>query len=129
MSLGGIVFFLIMLALTAALVAAPLFRRANESQRRDLRLEKQQERLLAYYERVLNNLRDLDEDHATGKMPDEAYVEERETWVQRGVQVLKAIDSLEEASMVPASVHDDAALDEAIDSAIESAVAAYRGST
>ena len=126
MSLGGIVFFLVVLSLTAVVVAAPLLRRNERSNIDDIRLHKQQERLLVYYERVLTNLRDLDEDHATGKMPDQDYGNERELWVQRGVQVLRALDDLGDHSIIPEAVHDEAAIDEAIDQAIESAIADYR---
>ncbi len=126
MSLGGIVFFLVALALTALVVVAPLLRRTSSANAADIRLQKQQERLLVYYERVLTNVRDLDEDHATGKMPDTDYNDERELWVQRGVQVLRALDSLDDHSIIPEAVHDEAAIDEAIDQAIESAIADYR---
>jgi hypothetical protein len=125
MSIGGLIFFLVLLSLTALVVVAPLLRRA-EPLADDNRLRKQQERLLVYYERVLTNLRDLDEDHLTGKMPDADYAEERELWMQRGVQVLRALDELGQHSIIPDAIHDEAAIDEAIDSAIENAIAAYR---
>jgi hypothetical protein len=127
MSLGGIVFFLALLSLTALVVVAPLLRRSERANADDIRLQKQQERLLVYYERVLTNLRDLDEDHATGKMPTADYASERELWMRRGVQVLRALDSLDDHSIVPEAVHDEAAIDEAIDRAIENAIADYRG--
>ena len=42
------------------------------------------------------------------------------------VEVLKTLDTLEDHSVVPPSVHDEAAVDEAIDDAIEAAIAARR---
>jgi hypothetical protein len=126
MSITGLVFFLLLLSAIAVLVAMPLLRRESQTSTQSLHLHKQRERLLAYYERVLTNLRDLEEDHATGKMPNEAYSTEREDWMQRGVEVLKTLDALDDHSVVPASVHDDAAVDEAIDDAIEAAIAARR---
>jgi hypothetical protein len=129
MSLGGILFFLLLLALVSMIVVTPLLSRSRITRDQDLRLEKQRDRLRIYYERVLGNLRDLDEDHATGKMPDDLYNDEREAWMQRGVEVLKALDGLEQESMIPPTTLDDAALDEAIDSAIESAIASYRSSS
>ena len=107
MSIGGIVFFLVLLSLTALVVVAPLLRRPAPIA--DSRLHKQQERLLVYYERVLTNLRDLDEDHITGKMPDAAYADERELWMRRGVQVLRALDELGEHSIIPDAIRDDPA--------------------
>lgn len=126
MSIEGLIFFLLLLAVTVALVAAPLLRRDSSQSADTLHIQKQRERLLIYYERVLTNLRDLDEDHTTGKMPADAYNAEREEWVQRGIQVLRALDELEEHSMIPTAVRDDAAVDEAIDDAIEAAIAARR---
>jgi hypothetical protein len=126
MSIAGLVFFLLLLSGVAVLVAMPLLRRESETGAESLHIQKQRERLLAYYERVLTNLRDLDEDHATGKMPDEDYAVEREDWMQRGIEVLKTLDTLDEHSVIPESIHDEAAVDEAIDDAIEAAIAARR---
>src|SRR5690606_23510218 len=126
MSIAGLVFFLLLLSGVAVLVAMPLLRRESQTSAESLHIQKQRERLLAYYERVLTNLRDLDEDHATGKMPDEDYVVEREDWMQRGIEVLKTLDTLDEHSVIPESIHDEAAVDEAIDDAIEAAIAARR---
>jgi hypothetical protein len=126
MSIGGLVFFLLLLSGTALLVVVPLLRRESQSGVDALHIQKQRERLLVYYERVLTNLRDLDEDYTTGKMPDEAYATEREEWMQRGVEVLSTLDALDNHSVIPAAVQDDAAVDEAIDDAIEAAIAARR---
>lgn len=77
----------------------------------------QRERLQAAYAQTLRNIRDLDEDHATGKIVTETYQIEREAWVQRGVALLKALDTLE---------NDGAVSETAADDAIEAAIAAYR---
>ncbi|MBZ0302034.1 MAG: hypothetical protein K8J31_19955 [Anaerolineae bacterium] len=129
MSIGGLLFFLLLLGGTALLVIYPLLRREARGTEDAQYIQKQRERLLVYYERVLTNLRDLDEDHATGKMPDTTYQAEREDWEQRGIQVLKTLDTLDDHSVIPTSVHDDAAVDEAIDQAIEAAIAARRKAT
>lgn len=126
MSIGGTVFFLGALLIVGIIVAMPLLGRERRTQADSARIEKQRERLLVYYERVLTNLRDLDEDHATGKMLDKDYAAEREEWMVRGVQVLKAIDTLEEQSIIPTDIRDDAGVDEAIDDAVEASIAAYR---
>lgn len=128
MSIEGLVISLILLIAAAGMVAVPLLRRTSDSRINDIRIHKQHERLLIYYERVLTNIRDLDEDHSMGKMPDDDYALEREEWVQRGIQVLKALDNLQTHSIIPESVADDAAVDEAIDDAIEAAIQAYRKS-
>jgi Asp-tRNA(Asn)/Glu-tRNA(Gln) amidotransferase B subunit len=80
-------------------------------------LDRQRERVLAYYERVLTNIRDLDEDHITGKIAEDEYNVEREVWVQRGIKLLKVIDELESKKSLVAS-SDDAEIDSAIEAAI-----------
>lgn len=126
MSIAGLVFFVVALVVTGALIAAPFLSRDKRMKMDDAHIQQQRERLLVYYERVLTNLRDLDEDHATGKMPDDDYALERDEWQQRGIEVLKAIDSLEEASIIPSDIRDEAEVDEAIDDAIEAAIASHR---
>ncbi|MBK9750178.1 MAG: hypothetical protein IPO91_25860 [Chloroflexi bacterium] len=122
MSIEGVVFGLFMIAVVALLIALPLFSRPQTDQLAD----KQRERLQLYYERVLRNLRDLDEDHALGKIEDDAYGAERALWVDRGVQVLKALDVPAERAMIAPTPADDVAVDRAIDDAIEAAIQRYR---
>src|SRR5690606_41625473 len=95
MSIAGLVFFLLLLSGVAVLVAMPLLRRESETGAESLHIQKQRERLLAYYERVLTNLRDLYEDHATGKMPDADYAVVRDDWMQRGIEDHKSMDNLD----------------------------------
>ncbi len=92
----------------------------------DASLDRQRGRLLAYYERVLRNIRDLDEDHATGKMPTADYEFEREEWMGRGIKVLRMLDKLDAQDNLVTDAEDDAAIDEAIDDVIEAAIAAKR---
>ena len=126
MSVEGLMAASVLLAIVALIVVAPLLRRDSDHAD-DARLQKQRERLLVYYERVLTKIRDLDEDHATGKMLDVDYGQEREEWVQRGIHVLRALDNLHAQNIIPEAITDDAAVDEAIDDAIEAAIKAYRG--
>jgi hypothetical protein len=125
MSYEGLFVSFVLAAVVAVLIATPLLRR--DVQRKGFEVQKQRDRLLAYYERVLTNIRDLDEDHATGKMIDEEYAGEREAWVLRGIQVLKALDELDAGRVLPAM--DEAAADEAIDDALEAAIQAYKTRT
>jgi len=125
MSVEGLIFGLMILLVALAWIAAPLLRREALRPGDDVLLQKQRERLLLIYERVLTNIRDLDEDHTAGKTPTADYEIERETWVQRGIQVLKALDPLDAQPVFPVAV-EDAALDQAIDDEIEQAIAAYR---
>ena len=125
MSSAGSIFGIIMLLAALILIGAPLFRHKNKRVGDDALLQKQRERLLLIYERVLTNIRDLEEDHTTEKMQTGDYEIEREIWVQRGIQVLKALDRLEEQHII-ADVVDDEGIDQAIDDEIEQAIAAFR---
>lgn len=126
MSIEGLVFSLLIALATVAVIAWPFLRRAPAVYTADEAvIQKQRERLLIYYERVLTNLRDLDEDFSTGKMQPEDYHVEREEWMQRGIQVLKALDELDQHHMIVPDA-DQEALDHAIDDVIERAVAAHR---
>jgi hypothetical protein len=122
MSPEGLAISLALLMMTLLWVGRPLLRRQRDQFSDDELIEKKSARLLAYYEQVLRNIRDLDEDHATGKIQTAAYEVEREDWVQRGIQILKALDSIHGVSMAA----DEAAVEEAIDDEIEAAIAAYR---
>lgn len=129
MSIEGLVFALILLVGVIALVALPAFSR--DAAPSMALANKQHERLELYYERVLRNMRDLDEDFALGKLDEADYRAERELWAERGVQVLKALDTERGtvSDMLPpsaANVEDDAAVDRAIDDAIERAIRTYR---
>lgn len=126
MSSAGLIVAVFMLTTCVLLVVWPLLRRGSDPTAESARRNKQRERLLAYYERVLTNIRDLDEDHATGKMPDDDYTAEREEWVQRGIHVLRALDEVSDHSLIADDTADEAAVDEAIDHAIEAAIAARR---
>lgn len=131
MSIGGLIVGIILLTLVGGLIAWPYVRRSAQAQN-DLLATRQRDRLRVYYDRALRNIRDLDEDHALGKIPDEDYAAERELWMQRGIQAMKAWDMLTERETageqdarldpLPATDVDDAAIDHAIESTIDSAI-------
>jgi hypothetical protein len=125
MSIAGLVFGVIVLVAMLVWISAPLRQREKARAEDSALLQKQRERLILFYERVLTNIRDLDEDHTTGKMASADYEAERETWVQRGIQVLKALDRLD-AQLLLTTVDDDAGVDQVINEEIEAAVARYR---
>jgi serine kinase of HPr protein (carbohydrate metabolism regulator) len=131
MSIEGILLALVLTTLTVALVALPLLRRGAVQAADTQVMDKQRERLLVYYERVLKNIHDLDEDYGLGKLAPDEYSRDRELWAQRGVQVLKALDDLRQGRALVQPVPqaaDDAAVDRAIDDTIEAAIRAYRSS-
>ena len=118
MSIAGLIFALVTALVCLGIVLRPIVFTRKRTQA--AYLDKQRERALAYYERVLVNVRDLDEDHATGKIAQDEYRTEREYWVARGVQVLKLFDELEaQHNIVDAPDADDATIDAAIEAAID----------
>lgn len=125
MSPEGIIIGLLFLVGVIAFVAAPLLGRKAQQTTDNTLLAKQRERLLLVYERILTNIRDLDEDHSTGKMQTADYESERESWVQRGIQALKALDELDAQHALTDTV-DEGEIDRVIDTQIEAAVARYR---
>jgi hypothetical protein len=129
MSIQGLLFAILLALFVIAWIVMPLLQRRGKSADDPL-LEKQRERLLYYYERVLRNIHDLDEDHALGKIDEGEYGREREEWAERGVQVLQALDTITEKEVgfriAETPADDDASVDHAIDDAIEAAIQTYR---
>lgn len=128
MSSAGWLIGLILIAVVLLLVIAPLLGRGR--QRPDALSDRQRERLRVYYDRALRNIRDLDEDHALGKLDEDEYTAERAYWSERGIQALKALDQIATlnagGSAAVDGESDDAAIDRAIDTAIETAVRSAR---
>ncbi len=121
MSVSGLILGIVALLIVAAWVLYPLL--AQRSAPADAQIAQQRARLDLYYERVLRNLHDLDEDHALGKIDETVYQTDRAYWLDRGALALKALDALtEQSAFVSPTLAEDAAIDRAIDDAIESAV-------
>ncbi|MCY4525251.1 MAG: hypothetical protein OXB89_01465 [Anaerolineaceae bacterium] len=97
MSHAGALFFLLALAVCALLVLAPL-RSRRRSDRDDGARSRERERLLQRYDALLSALRDLDEDHLTGKIDADTHAQDREAMLQRGEQLLAEIEALEKES-------------------------------
>lgn len=116
MSVTGLLASGLLLLVIGLAVAAPLLRQRHSN--RLTLTTRERERALAYYERVLTNVRDLDEDFATGKIAPEEYEAERGVWVERGIKLLKLLDDLNANQHIVASDADDAAIDAAIDDAL-----------
>ena len=125
MSVAGLLISLVLTLAALALVLKPLLRPAREQSMNTGSLALQRDRISAYYERVLTNIRDLDEDFSTAKIGAEDYRREREVWVERGIRLLRVQDQLDLRHPV-ARAGSDA---ERIDRAIEAAVSAHRDGT
>jgi hypothetical protein len=90
MDLGSILLGAALLIVVAFIVARPLLDRAGA---RD-RAPGPAEALLFERERLLTALRDLDFDHATGKLVEEDYSAQRAQLVAQGAEVLRQLDAL-----------------------------------
>jgi hypothetical protein len=118
MSIYGIIAAVALLLVVVLVLAMPWRRRAVVSLQA---LNRQRERALAYYERVLTNIRDLDDDYATGKIAQDEYAYERELWAERGVRLLQLFDELDQQhSLTDDENADDAQIDAIIEQALQS---------
>ncbi len=117
MSAGGLIAAILLVTGTALIIALPFLQSAGRKKTADEAFLKQQDRVIAYYERALQNIRDLDEDHALGKLSEESYRQDRELWAQRGAQALKLLDDLTTENSEPTGD---------LDAAIEKMVAQSR---
>lgn len=105
-------------ALCAALVAgaaavwilAPLFRADAAQTERASNLLSQLADLQSERERALSALRDLEDDHATGKLSGADYETLKARFTERAVAVLKELDEAEAASRGPRPVPREGAL-------------------
>jgi len=94
--------------------------------------QKARDELLTTYERVLATIRDLDEDHHTGKLAPDVYQRERSYWTEKGILLLQQLepDSDNAQAQVEAAAQrhlsDNEEPDAVLDDAIEQAIAAYR---
>lgn len=129
MTTGSIIIAVILLLAGLVWMLLPFLRseQVNSSAKANA---KQRDRLLYYYEQVMATVRDLDEDFSTGKINEDEYQADRESWMERGVKILAALN--ETADSVPAATKAEVksanasqrvALDDDIDAAIEAAVA------
>lgn len=117
MSVAGLLISLLLALIAIAIVARPLFSAATGGA--DAEFDDQGARASDYYERVLINIRDLDEDLATDKISEADHGREREVWVARGIALLRLQDRLAAQRAAPDEAED-------IDAIIEAAVAAHR---
>ena len=112
MSNTGIIIGLILALICGVAVALPFFtRRAQPIDNADLAAHQ------LHYERILTNLRDLDDDYALGKVTESFYADERKKLLSAGIVMLQELENLRGQS---ATVTDD------LDQQIEVAIAKHR---
>jgi len=116
-------FCLVLAGLSVIALVAP-FWRPNVHFAAQLHYQRQRDALLVYYQQVTSNLRDLRDDLEAGKLLTEAYETEREVWMGRGVQILRAIDDLDKTAPKPVT-SDTTEHTLEVESQIEAAVQRY----
>ena len=115
MSITGLIIAIVLLLVTIGIIISPFLRQQITSQ--TAFRSKQRERALTYYERVLRNIRDLDDDLATQKISQAEFEAEREHWMSQGVELLRMLDELDKQQDIVSISADDADIDAAIETA------------
>ena len=129
MEMGSLILVLLVAAVGIAIVALP-FLRSRSASATESAVERQD--LVNDYARVVAALRDLEEDHTTGKIADDAYEVEKGRLTEQGVALLQALDkegllpTVQSAGGTPPPAAGGAVgADEALDEALEAAIARY----
>lgn len=132
METASLVILLIVLALGVVWLALPFVRARDTSVSHAA--DKRQE-MVNDYARVVAALRDLEEDHTTGKIDDAAWEAEKARLSAQGVALLEALDkegwlpaaqqATQAKSPREAAGGKDTAADQALDEALEAAIARY----
>lgn len=127
MTIGSILLGLALLTLVVLYIARPLLAPAARERRQSHYSE-----LQVLKESYLTQIKSLDFDYSTGKIPEENYQQQRAELMAGATDVLKRMDALEEAAMPTEPVPDEQpepALSNAdIDADIEAAVFRMRQS-
>jgi hypothetical protein len=127
MTIGSILLGLALLTLVGLYISRPLLAPATRKRRQSSYSE-----LQALKESYLTQIRSLDFDYSTGKIPEENYQQQRTELMAGATDVLRRMDALEEAAMPAGPAPDEQpepALSEAdIDADIEAAVYRMRQS-
>lgn len=136
MSTEGTIAAVVMLVLGVAFLALPILRRRFSASADELARQKERDALTTVYERTLASLRDVEEDHLTGKLAQADYEAERTHWMEQGVAVLQELEKL--GGKKPAKLRKALAAeqpargtdaDAMLDEAIEQTIANYIKST
>jgi hypothetical protein len=132
MDIGTIVIVLLVAGVGLFWLAYPFISRAgSQLQTEAVFRQRDREKLLVDYERILTTIRELDDDFRLGKLSQETYQIEREAWAQQGTILVERLEKLKESvplprspkAHLPKSPQPDA--DSDLDAALEQAIAKY----
>jgi len=130
MSIEGLIVSLVILGGSLFWLALPFLRRGAWS-KAELAQQKERERILANYERIIATIRDLDEDFQLGKFSEEVHATQRAYWTEQGAETLKMLEQMggqkkqEPKAIKQPQSQAQADPDAALDAAIEQAIANY----
>ena len=94
MTPGAILFGIALLVLVALFIAQPLFLTTGAPQPRRRMLPDKRQELMVHKEALLEEIRTLDFDFETGKIPAEAHAAQRTELVAEAAEMLKQLDAL-----------------------------------
>jgi hypothetical protein len=120
MTIGSILLGIALAVLVGLILARPLLQATQKEQKR----LSQKQLLLAEKEAILAQIRDLDFDHDTGKMPDEIHQHQRTQLMNSAAAILKEVEQLEGSKLQPTA--QTASDGQGVDDAIEAAVTQLR---
>lgn len=120
--IAGIAFLMI----TLVVLGFPFIQQGRSNDLASAIEQKKRDELLTSYERILATIRDLDEDHQTGKILLETYQNERSYWTEQGILLLKQLEDEDDGVIESESGTETTESDKAMDDAVEKAIAEYR---
>jgi hypothetical protein len=100
MSFAGLLIAISSAVLLAVLIFAPVLRGGATSSpsAESETIQRQRETLRLAYNAVLQTLRDLEDDHASGRLSDADYASEKARWNAEGVRLLRERDEARHAA-------------------------------
>lgn len=114
MTTGSILLGIALAILVGLFLARPLLKASQEEQGRLTRRQV----LLAEKEAILAQIRDLDFDHDTGKMPDEIHQHQRTQLMSRAAEILRQLEILDGKAPPSEAGPEDVDIDAEIEAAI-----------
>ena len=120
MTIGSILLGVALAILVGLVLARPLLQASREEQKKLSR----RQILLAEKEAILSQIRDLDFDHDTGKMPDEIHERQRAQLMNNAADILKELEQMAGKAPQPAAPILNGTMD--ADADIEAAITRMR---
>ncbi len=92
----GLIFILVIVAISIAFIVAPLLRKDATAPERVAAADDESIELASRHKMILASLRDLEDDHNTGKVSEEDYPGLQSKLTREAVDLMKQLDALEQ---------------------------------